>query len=116
MSGGRLRHRLKFQRRSAIGDGAGNKVGAWADIVGMSDWAGEITPLRGNERVDASKLQGTATVEIRVRGCPETLAITVADRVQDIRKGVMYNIRHIENRDMRDRYLTLTCETGIADG
>ena len=114
MASGPLRERVRFERRSDGSDGAGNYVSDWETLI-EKRWA-QITPLRGNEEVIASKLQATGVYEIRVRQDSETATVKPADRAVDINTGEAFNIRHIENRDQRDRFLILTCEKGVASG
>ncbi len=114
MAAGPLRDRVRFERRAQVSDGAGNYVSDW-QTLDMDRWA-QVKPLRGGENVIAAKLQSTGIYEIKVRSDSETRTVTADDRVVDISSGQAYNIRLVENRDMRNRYLTLTCERGVADG
>jgi head-tail adaptor len=96
------------------GDGAGNFETAWRLFLGPIHAA--IEPRRGGESVIAGRLQGVSAFDVWVRATPETAAIAVTDRVVDARDlSRIYAIRFIENLDMRDRYLLLQCEAGVAD-
>ncbi len=111
MSAGRLRERVRLERRTTAPDGYGNTTAAWAEIVTV--W-GEIKPLRHGETVLAARLQGTGVVEILIRWSTDVADLSADDRAVDARAGTVYNIRAVENRDMRKRFLTLTAERGVA--
>lgn len=113
---GQLRERVRFERRvETEGDGLGNFESVWSPIV--TTWA-KIAPAKGTETVLASKLQGVQPVEITVRRTnllgvgPERL--TAGDRAVNDRSGEVYNIRAVDNRDMRKKYLVVTAEAGVA--
>lgn len=112
---GQLRERVRFQRRRPETDRFGNVEREWATLA--ERWA-QIKPMKGSEQIVAGKLEGRAPVEIMVRW--DTLlgggasALTTDDRVVHVATGTAYNVRAIENRDMRRRYLTITAEAGVA--
>lgn len=111
---GPLRERVRFQRRRPDVDQFGNVEGEWATLA---ERAAQIRPMRGSEQVLAGKLEGRAPVEIVVRwdtllGAGVT-ALTTDDRAIDLRNGTVWNIRAIENRDQRHKYLTITAEAGV---
>lgn len=116
MTAGRMRERVAFERRTDTDDGYGNKVGAWAVLTGLASYPARVSPLRGGEDVTASKLEANGLVEIKVRSCIAMRAVKATDRVRDTRTQQIYNIRYIENKDERDKYITLMCEYGVADG
>ena len=70
----------------------------------------------GSETVLASKLEGITPVEIIVRWSPPLGeggdALSTDDRAVDVVSGSIYNIRSIENRDMRNRWLIITADGG----
>ena len=114
-SGGRLRERVRFDRRAEYDDGAGNMQAGWSTL---GEVPAEIKPVRGGEALLAGKLAGKVPAEITVRwsralGAGD-LRLTTDDRAVDARTGDAYQIRAIENRDMRRQWLTLTCEAGVA--
>ena len=115
MSAGRLRERVRFERRLPADDSLGNTEGDWAAILSPF-FAAEIRPLRGDEEVLAARLQGVALVEIRIYSTDETRQLQVSDRCHDLRNGTVYNIRSIENRDLRNEFLTITAQRGVAHG
>jgi head-tail adaptor len=110
----RLRHSVRFERRALSSDAYGNELADWQPRIGAI-WA-EVRPLRGSEEVLAAKLQGVAPYELMVRSSTQTRTITPGDRAIDARSGMVFDIRAIENRDMRNKFLTLTCQSGGASG
>lgn len=97
------------------GDGAGNYETAWRTFVGPIHAA--VEPRRGGETVIAGRLQGVSAFDIWVRSTPETRLITTGDRVINARDLTrIFAIRFIENLDVRDRYLLMQCDAGVADG
>lgn len=116
MSGGQLNRLINVEARGASDDGYGNAVAdTWSTVI--ANEPAEIRPLRGGEGVEAAKLQGKALVEIRVRHSARTAQITTAHRIANARvAGEFYNVRYIENPDMRGRYLKIVAERGVAHG
>lgn len=112
---GPMRERVRFQRRRPETDQFGNVLGEWATLA---ERAAQIRPMRGAEQIVAGKLEGRAPVEIVVRwdtllGTGAT-ALATDDRAVDLRNGTVWNVRSVENRDQRRRYLTIIAEAGVA--
>jgi head-tail adaptor len=116
VNAGELRERVRFDRLVEVEDGAGNMQSGWAP--NGEDVAAKIQPLRGSEAVLAGKLQGRQPVEITVRWSPRLAtgdsAIHTDDRAVNLATGEAYNIRSIENPDMRKVWLTMIAEAGGA--
>jgi len=108
---GKLRERVRFERRAAAPDGFGNVEGAWQTLVGPV-WA-EIRPLRADEEEVARRLESVGRVEITIRYSSDVAALSADDRAVDARTGTVYAIRGVENRDMHKRYLVVTAETNV---
>jgi SPP1 family predicted phage head-tail adaptor len=111
-----MRESVRFERRAEVDDGYGNVTGGWETLV-ASVYA-EIRPLRGREEVLAGKLTGTMPYEVKTRWRAD-LAIgedrlTTDDRAVNVATGDVYNIRSVENPDMKRQWLKLTCEAGVA--
>lgn len=120
MSGaGALRERVIFQSRmpDAGGDGAGNFEDAFEERFRC---AAAITPLKGGEAVQASRLAGVQPFIIRVRYSAASREATPDWRILNTRlndtKGapVTYNIRSLMNLDLKRKYLDFLCESGVA--
>ncbi|WP_226576665.1 head-tail adaptor protein [Acuticoccus sediminis] len=112
-----LRETVRIERRGSAGDGYGNVTAGWETLVPIV--YAEVKPMRGREEVLAGKLAGTAPLEVRFRWRPDlalgAAKLTTDDRLVNVTTGDTYNIRSIENPDMKRQWLLLTCETGVAD-
>lgn len=113
---GHMRERVRFDRRGEVADdGYGNETGEFEPIATV---AAAIFPMKGSEPVLAGRLQGRVPVEIVIRWSdalgdgPDRL--TPNDIVTNVRNGDVFNIRAIENRDMKRQWLTITAEGGVA--
>lgn len=114
-SAGRLKERVRFDRRATIADdGTGNVLGDWETYLGPV-WA-EIKPARGGEVVQMARLQGLRAVEILIRSNSIARSLLTSDRAVNIFSGEIFNIRLIEDRDMGKQFLNITAESGGADG
>lgn len=112
---GRLNRSITVERRGAADDGYGNTVSdTWTAVISAEP--AEIRPARGGEAVEASKIEARGLVDVLVRQSSRTLQILTSDRIKDARGSEVWNVRYIENRDMRGKFLTLVCESGVADG
>lgn len=94
------------------GDGAGNVLGDWFPRGAF--WA-EIRDLRGGEDVLAGRLQGRSTVLVILRANAATRTIAPDDRLIDLATNRTLNVRHATPPDHR-AFITLLCESGVADG
>lgn len=106
---GLFRKRVTFQKEIRAADGGGGFERSWgADLV---VW-GQFTPERGQERLDAGRLEASLGGILRVRGSTQTLAITTAHSV--LIDGERFQVRSIANPDQRDAVLEMTVEKGVA--
>lgn len=111
----RLRERVRFDRRVNIpDDGTGNTLGDWAVLFGPV-WA-EIKPFRGGEQIQMNRLTGTRAVEITIRQSGAARTLQTSDRAVNSETGEIFNIRLIEDREMRGDFFNITAEAGVADG
>ena len=114
-----LRESVYIERRGEQGDdGYGNVVEGWIRFTptGNSTLPARIVPKRGSEELIAARATGLAIYEITVRHSSSTAGITAGDRVVNARTGQTYNIKWLENLDMRKRYMVMVCEAGGPDG
>ncbi len=113
MQAGELRWRVGFYARIPKDDGYGNVQAGFSEeahcVVGAN-----IRAKLGGEAVQASRLQGTNTVNITVRASQATRAVTTDWRVRDERSKVIYNIRSIIDPTGAGQWLEMLCETGVA--
>lgn len=110
-----LRERVRFERRADSSDGYGNTLGTWATVV--TSRKARLLPTRGGEEVLASRLTGTGLWDLTVRRDTDTATVVVGDRIVDERDATrIWNIRWIADLEGRNRWLTMTAESGVADG
>ena len=130
MTAGRLDKRVRFERRSAKsgaggaeGDRFGRAVGGWTPAFGAGAaserWAGGSWKT-GRETV-AGRLEGRQPVEVLVRRDPDTVKLTIAERVvilaEDLTDAVYLNIKSLAPLPTDpDGFILLTCEAGGANG
>lgn len=79
-AGGKLRHRITFDKRTDVDDGYGNTQAGWAEQFTV--WA-EVKPKLGGEAVTAARLQAQNTVTITVRRSRQTSLIREDWRARD---------------------------------
>jgi head-tail adaptor len=112
---GSLRRSITVERRGTANDGYGNTLtDTWSPVISAEP--AEIRPARGGEAVEAGKIEARGLFDVRVRQSSRTLQIRASDRIKDARGSEIWNVRYIENRDMRGKFLTLVCESGVAHG
>lgn len=110
-----LADRVRLERRAeTTNDGAGNTLTPWREVAG-GNLRAQIRELRGDETLQAAKLQGRAPCLIILRSSSVTRTITAEDRLVDLAGDRALNIRHVEPPG-RSGYITLYCEAGVADG
>lgn len=113
-SAGQLRERVAYEERAAIADdGYGNTEGDWQVKFYRS---ASIVPKLGGEQVQASRLSGVQPYLITMRSDSDTRTIIVEGRLRNARTDAIYNIRTVTNPDLKNHYLELLVEEGVADG
>lgn len=112
---GDLRERIAFEKREAgDDDGYGNTEAQWK--VQFIVWAA-LEPRFGGEGVQAARLAGTQPWKMTVRSSSNTRRIVPEWRARHERDGTIYNIRTPQvNPDLKDNYIELLVETGVASG
>lgn len=109
MSIGALRHRVTIEAENASPDGAGGLTDPWANPIQVATVWAEITPLTGDERLQAMRLEDRVSHRIRIRYRAD---VTAQHR---LRLGTrIFNIRSVINESERDRWLTVLAEEGVA--
>lgn len=106
---GGLRDRVTFQRAVPWDDGYGNTIDGWQDHLTV--WA-DVRETLGKERVDAGRVEASATATIRIRASTGTRALTEADRV--VARGSTWNIRGIVPVGNDRAMLDVLAEGGVA--
>lgn len=106
ITAGNLREPLTIQRKSGQSDGMGGEAIQWVDFA---QTRGDVRPLSGREAVQAMQLQASITHRVYIRYRDDLLP---EDRL--LMRGQPLQIRSIVNVEMRNRWLELACEQGVA--
>ena len=102
MQGGRLWHKLQFQRI----DGTTNQYGDISgDFVDLFATRGNVRETTGKERIAAGSVENVRTATIRLRKNSKTETLREADRV--IARGETWDILGIANVDDQGAMLDL---------
>ena len=99
-----LRHLIQIERETYTPDGAGGNTRAWTVQKNLK---AKIKPMRGNERLQAMRLEATISHVITVRYVD---GILPSDRVK-FGSRIM-QIRAVINVDEMNRYIELYCDEG----
>lgn len=105
---GGFRERITFEVEEGTADGGGGSTAAWGNIPTTPTVWAEVKPVRGSESVDAGHLASKQTYLVTIRYRSD---ITTKMRINW--KGVYMNIRSVQNRDMKKKYLSIEAETGV---
>lgn len=106
ITAGMLREPVTVQRKISASDGMGGQVVQWMDLFTTR---AQVVPLSGREAVQAMQLQASVTHRVMMRYRSD---IGPADRL--VIRGNPLQIRAIINIEMRDRWLELACDAGVA--
>lgn len=106
MSAGKLREPITIQRKQTASDGMGGQALQWVDLFATR---ADVRPVSGREAVQAMQLQASITHRIYIRYRAD---LTAADRI--LLRGQPLQIRAIINIEMRNRWLELACDQGVA--
>jgi len=82
---GKMRHRIKFQTLSLVGDGQGGSVETWTDFAEV--WA-DVKPTSGRERLYAQRIEDLQDHKITIRyleGINTTMRIDFQGRIFQIK-------------------------------
>lgn len=106
MTAGKLREPITIQRKQTASDGMGGQALQWVDLFTAR---ADVRPVSGREAVQAMQLQASITHRIYIRYRAD---LTAADRI--LLRGQPLQIRAIINIEMRNRWLELACDQGVA--
>ena len=104
MRSGQLKHTIAIQEQADTADGMGSFTTAWAAVTGMSKVRAAIWPMRGQERIDAMKLEYVEPRKIRIR---YRSGITTKMRIYWSAKTKTFNIKSITNMDEKNVMLEM---------
>lgn len=105
-----LRHRVAFDKRSAVDDGAGNKRGNFQER--FKHWAA-VRSRGGSEGVVAQRLEGKNVLGVYLRSNPQTRAIENDWRMRDVRTGQTYAVKIVDAVTDRN-WVYVEVQTGVA--
>lgn len=106
ITAGMLREPVTVQRQVSVSDGMGGQAIQWIDLYTTR---ADVRPLSGREAVQAMQLQASITHRVYMRYMAD---ITAADRL--VIRGNPLQIRAIINVELRNRWLELSCDAGVA--
>lgn len=90
MPAGKLKHRVRLEKRTQADDGFGTIVaGDWTPQGTV--WA-QLTPRLGSESVMAERLQGRQPYTVRVRASSLTRQVDASWRAVNVRTGEVMSI------------------------
>ena len=105
---GMLKTVVAFQRAADTADGAGGRTRVWGAIAGTPTRA-HVTHSSGQERFRSDRTESAEVLRATVR---YSASIQEGDGV--LVRGKRYNVRFIDNIELRNRWLRLTLEGGVA--
>lgn len=103
---GKMRERVTLQQESSTTDGGGGYALGWTDVATV--WA-KMEPVGGREQIEADKLQGVLDYRVTIRYRSD-----VVPGMRLVWNSKNFNIRAVVCEEERERFLTLTCDTGRA--
>ena len=101
---GDLRHKIAIERETKTSDGMGGETVTWSAVFNPKV---KIKPMRGNERLQAMRLEATVSHVITMRYVSGVLP---SDRVNY--NGRLMQIRAVINVNERNKWLELYCDEG----
>jgi SPP1 family predicted phage head-tail adaptor len=111
MTAGRLNKRVTFQQQVRTPDGGGGAALTWGNDIEV--WGG-FAPERGQERLEAGRLEAALAGVLKVRYSSEIAAVDASWSVTI--DGERHQIRSISNPDQKTRIVEMTVERGVANG
>lgn len=108
---GSLSELVAFEAEVEGDDGFGGVILGWSEV--FTEHA-RLKPMRGNEEIIASRLQGLQPYTMTVRSNDRTRTITPAWRARNKRTGGLYAIKAAVNIDERNQWIELLVMQGDA--
>lgn len=106
---GELRHRVAFDKRERVSDGAGNKQ---SEFVEQFTRRAAFIYAGGGETVMAARLEGRGILKVRVRSCRQTRTVKQDWQMRDARLGTVYAIKEVDAVTSR-QWVYLVVESGV---
>lgn len=98
---GELRELINFEVRTDVTDAGGGRSTTWGSLT--QAWA-KIQPVKGGETAEADKVEKQQTYLVTIR-----YRTDINTKMRINWGGVILNIRSIENRDMKKRFIIMEC-------
>lgn len=107
---------VTFVRKQRVSDGQGGSTVDFVPLDGLERIPAEYKPERGQERIEAGRVQAEVAGTLRVRSCAAVRDVTASDFVilHEIDGDVTHAIRADINPDQRNRFVEFTIERGVA--
>ena len=105
---GDLRHRVAFDKRTAVDDGHGNTI---SDFAEQFSCRAAFRHRGGSEAVLAARLEGRQILGVYVRSSENTRQIGADWRMRDVRTGTVYDIDAVDSVTDR-QWVYLIVESG----
>ena len=107
---GDLHERFAFDQPDT-GEGPGGVTGrVWVEKHACR---AQVIYARGSEVIEAARLEGRPIYKLRIRQCDAARGITTNGRARDVRHGVEYSIREVDNITDR-QWIYIVIEGGKA--
>ena len=103
---GSLREPITIQRKVSVSDGMGGQAISWIDLATVR---AHVKPLSGREALQAMQLQASITHRVYIRYRADLLP---SDRL--VMRGQPLQIRAILNMEMRNQWLEVSADSGVA--
>ena len=103
----RLDQLITFQSRTESSDEAGGTTSTWEDFTTVPTVWAKVRPLTGGERLEEGAFNASGMWEFTIRNRSD---ISEKDRIRW--KSESYNIRQVNRRGERYRYLVIVAERG----
>ena len=105
---GNLRHTISIQEPIETSDGLMGKKVFWKDVTGLTKLKAAIWPLKGEELIEAMKLDHKLTHRIVTR-----YRAKIKPKMRVVFGSLTFNIRSLINTEMRNERLEMLCEEEI---
>lgn len=105
---GMVRHSIVIQRSNKSANGSGGFIVIWADLLAAK---AHVENKTGRETVIGDQIVAQRTVEFYFR-YPRTVSVREGDRI--IFRGLSHNIRYVNDIEYLGKWLSVSCEQGVA--
>ncbi len=89
---GKLKHRLRFERRDGGSNVGGVVKYGWTPIDGLVSVSASVEPTRGGEETIAGRMASKVSYDIWARSSAALRGLLATDRAVNARTGEIYNL------------------------